>query len=316
MNTFKALNSLSILPLLFLALGCARSGAVKEEEAKTDEMLFPKELVSFVAYDKNPIFTGTGANTWDEKIRERGFILKEDDGYHMWYTGYREETKSTAGMALGYATSADGINWTRYEGNPIFTENWVEDMMVVKHDSLYYMFAEGRNDVAHMLTSRDKIRWRDHGSLQIKQKNGEPLTPGPYGTPCVYIEGDVWHLFYERDDLGIWHATSTDVKTWTNQQDEPVIKMGPEEYDKFGVAMNQVIRHGDNYYAYYHGTSTEDWSDWNTNVAVSKDLNEWKKFPGNPLLKENKSSGILVPDGGHYRLYTMHDKVQLHFSRE
>lgn len=315
MSTFN-LSKFFIPVFLWLGLlSCSKPSAVKEDKTITDEALFPSELVSFVAYDKNPLFSGTGGDTWDEKIRERGFILREDDGYHMWYTGYREKTQKDVGMALGYATSPDGITWTRHPGNPIFNESWVEDMIVVKHDSLYYMFAEGRNDVAHMLTSRDKIHWQDHGSLMIRRTDGQPLSPGPYGTPCVYIEGNVWHLFYERDDLGIWHATSTDVKTWTNVQDEPVIKMGPEAYDKFGVAMNQVIRHGDYYYGYYHGTSTEDWSDWNTNIAVSKDLNEWQKYSGNPLLNENKSSGIVVPDGHRYRLYTMHDKVQLHFQK-
>jgi predicted GH43/DUF377 family glycosyl hydrolase len=139
------------------------------------------------------------------------------------------------------------------------------------------------------------------------------LTPGPYGTPTVFIEKGVWYLFYERNDDGIWVATSTDLKVWKNLQDEPVIRKGPEPYDKFGVAVNQIIRYGDYYYAYYHGTPTEDWSVWNTNVAVSKDLVVWAKYAANPILEENKSSGILVYDGTQYRLYTMHEKVNLHF---
>ncbi|MEX2235115.1 MAG: glycosylase, partial [Cyclobacteriaceae bacterium] len=92
-----------------------------------------------------------------------------------------------------------------------------------------------------------------------------------------------------------------------------VIKKGPESYDKFGVALNQIIRYGDYYYAYYHGTPTEDWSVWNTDVAASKDLIVWTKFPENPILEENKSSGIMVHDGTQYRLYTMHNNVNLHF---
>ncbi|HET7178383.1 MAG TPA: glycosylase, partial [Chryseosolibacter sp.] len=263
-------------------------------------------------YEKNPVFTGTGGDTWDEKIRERGYILREEDGYHMWYTGYREKTQDDMKM-LGYATSPDGITWTRYKDNPIFTDSWVEDMMVIRHDSLYYMFAEGRNDIAHMLTSRDKIHWTDHGSLQIKQTNGEPLTPGPYGTPTVFIEGDVWYLFYERNDQGVWVATSADLREWKNVQDTPVLSMGPEAYDKFGVAVNQVIKRDGHYYAYYHGTPEKDWSVWNTNVAVSDDLIHWKKYSSNPILEDNKSSAILVDDGTRYRLYSMHDSVQLHF---
>jgi hypothetical protein len=59
----------------------------------------------------------------------------------MWYTGHLKDNSGQA-LALGYATSPNGLVWTRYEGNPIYNQNWVEDMMVLKHDSLYYMFAE------------------------------------------------------------------------------------------------------------------------------------------------------------------------------
>lgn len=300
-----------IVAVAAIAGACSKPGSTAEAESGDGNDLFPDELVSFREYGKNPVFTGTGTDTWDEKIRERGYILREEDGYHMWYTGYREKTQDEIKL-LGYATSPDGIVWTRYKGNPIFTGSWVEDMMVIKHDSLYYMFAEGRNDIAHMLTSPDKIHWTDHGSLQIKQTNGEPLTPGPYGTPTVFIQGDVWYLFYERNDEGVWVATSRDHRVWKNVQDTPVLTMGPEAYDKFGVAVNQVIRHNGHYYAYYHGTPEKDWSVWNTDVAVSDDLIHWKKYPSNPILEENKSSAILVNDGTRYRLYSMHDSVQLH----
>lgn len=301
-----------VLLTAFLAMGCDRPSTTTSETKTSEEEVFPDELVSFSAYENNPIFTGTGTGTWDRNIRERGYILKEDDGYHMWYTGFRGDIKDPV-MTLGYATSKDGIEWTRYANNPIFTESWVEDMIVIRHDSLYYMFAEGRNDIAHLLTSRDKIKWTDHGSLDIRQTNGQPLSPGPYGTPTVYIEADVWHLYYERNDEGIWLATSKDLKQWRNVQDEPVIAKGPEKYDKFGVALNQIVKYGDRYYGYYHGTPTEDWSEWNTNAVVSEDLVHWRKYKNNPILEENKSSGILIHDGDRYRLYTMHDVVQLHF---
>ncbi|MEP6596304.1 MAG: hypothetical protein ABJA71_10175, partial [Ginsengibacter sp.] len=303
-------NARYILILVFLAMAC-NNPAPQSKDSKTEPALFPSEMVNFIPYKDNPIFSGTGSNTWDEEIRERGYILKEDDGYHLWYTGYRN-TGDTM-RYLGYATSPDGIKWTRYKDNPLFRGSWVEDMMVIKSDSLYYMFAEGLNDIAHMLTSGDKIHWKDHGSLQIRSTNGQPLTPGPYGTPTVWIENGIWYLFYERNDDAIWLATSKDTKVWTNVQDEPVLKKGPEAYDKFGVALNQIIKYKGAYYGYYHATAFKDWDEWSTNVAVSKDLVNWKKYDLNPIMKENKSSGILVHDGLQYRLYTMHPQVCVHF---
>lgn len=309
---FPGKDLLSLILLAVLVISCSKPSPVKEEDSAKEEDLFPDELIAFTPYEKNPVFTGTGGNTWDEVIRERGYILRESGGYHLWYTGYRKDAADTTRM-LGYATSPDGLVWTRYQNNPLLKGTWIEDMMVIKSDSVYYMFAEGSKDVAHMLTSTDKIHWNDQGSLKIRYTNGQPLTPGPYGTPTVFIEDGVWYLFYERDDNGIWLASSRDLKEWTNLQDEPVIEKGPETYDKFGVAVNQVIKYRGLYYAYYHGTAFEDWSVWSTNIAVSKNLRDWEKYSLNPILKEDKSSGILVHDGSGYRLYTMHAAVEVHF---
>jgi predicted GH43/DUF377 family glycosyl hydrolase len=186
-------------------------------------------------------------------------------------------------------------------------------MMVLKHEGTYYMFAEGKDDIAHMLTSTDRIHWVEHGPLDIRKKNGLPISSGPYGTPTVWLEDGVWYLFYERGDLGIWLATSNDRKIWTNKQDDPVLQIGPEEYDKYGVAFNQIIKHKGKYYAYYHATEYEDWHEWTSCVAISDDLIHWKKYSENPIQRENKSSPILVHDGAQYRLYTMHDQVVVHF---
>jgi hypothetical protein len=294
-----------------LFISCCSIGCGTTETKKTNgEPDFPEELVHFVSYNKNPVFSGTDTTTWDQHIRERGYILKEDSVYHMWYNGYTDIDDE---KHLGYATSPDGYSWKRYEGNPIYSSGWVEDMCVIKSDSLYYMFAEGRGDTAHLLTSPDRIHWTERGNLDIRQTNGTSITPGSYGTPAVWKENGIWYLFYERGDLGIWLATSKDIKVWTNVQDEPVIKLGPGAYDKYGVAMNQVIKYKDRYYGYYHATAYADWREWSTNVAVSEDLIHWKKYPGNPIVGENKSSGIMIQDGKRYRLYTMHDKVNVHF---
>lgn len=279
---------------------------------------FPRELVEFKPYTGNPIFTAAGPGHWDVKIRERGWILYEPPTkpndkplYRLWYTGYdgtREGVKS-----LGYATSSDGIQWQRHPKNPIYAEHWIEDITVIKHGELFVMFAEGRDDQAQQLESRDGITWKRIGQLDVRLKNDKPIEPGPYGTPSIWFEEGTWYLFYERRDAGVWLATSKDRKVWRNVQDEPVLVPGPAEHELNLIAMNQIIKHGGKYYALYHG-SKQGSSLWGTNIAVSDDLIHWKKYARNPLfpIETNKSSGIFVPDGRGFRLYTMHDKVQLH----
>jgi hypothetical protein len=273
---------------------------------------FPPELVRFVPYRANPIFKGAPGQ-WDTFIRERGWVLREEGLWKLWYTGY-ERKDST--RLLGYATSTDGIAWTRYPGNPLVRDHWVEDMIVVKHEGTYFMFAEGLHDRAQLLTSKDGIAWERRGTLDIRQKDGRPIADGPFGTPTAWHEKGLWHLCYERSDLGIWLATSPDLKVWTNVQDEPVMKPGPDDYDKDQVAFNQVLKYKGRYFAFYHGCANTGPLArlWSTAVATSTDLIHWDKYPANPLqpIRQNKSSGIVIPDREQFRLYTMHPEVNLH----
>jgi sucrose-6-phosphate hydrolase SacC (GH32 family) len=278
---------------------------------------FPKEMVEFVAYENNPVFKGTGQDTWDRIIRERGFILNDNGTYKLWYTGYNGA--DTVIKYLGYATSPDGISWTRHGKNPVFNEKWTEDMFVFIENNKYIMYAEGRNDVAHILISEDGFNWQEQGDIKILTTKGDTL-PGPYGTPAVWRENNLWYLFYERNDDAIWLAVSNNQKTWVNFQDEPVLKRGPEDYDSGAVAANQIIKFKGKYYMFYHGTSDASWADpgasslWTSNVAMSEDLYHWTKFPGNPIVEGDHSSPVLVPDGDKFRLYTMHPEIWLYFA--
>lgn len=305
----KNTTQLFVLTILIVSISCQRNKKTSSEN-KLDK--FPSEMVSFSPYSGNPVFSGTGTDTWDKKIRERGYILYEDGIYKMWYSGYNPDLARP--KFLGYATSTDGINWERYSDKPIFTEKWVEDMIVVKYEGVYYMYAEGDGDVAHLLTSPNGIEWEEQGDLTLLTTKGDTI-PGPYGTPTVWIENGKWYLFYERDDLSIWLATSDNKLTWQNIQDDAVIALGPDSYDIAAVAANQVVKYKNRYYIYYHATDRIDWQHpsspvkWTSNVAMSTDLIHWEKYPGNPFVDGDYSSPILVFDHKKPSLYTMHPAV-------
>jgi len=252
-----------------------------------------------------------GPGHWDLKIRERGWILREGDRWHLWYTGY-DGTREGLKM-LGHATSADGLTWKRDPANPLDREHWIEDMMVVRDGDRYLMFAEGRGDQAHWFASADGVHWKRQGTLDIRLADGQPIPAGPFGTPTVWREEDgTWNLMYERRDQGAWLARSADLKVWTNVQDEPVLRPGPDPYDREMIAVNQVIRRDGRYYAYYHGSGdAQPPRKWTTSVAMSKDRIHWTKYPGNPIVHGDRSSGMVVPlPDASLRLYTMHDRVE------
>lgn len=273
---------------------------------------FPNDLVNFKSVRAEPVFVGAGAGKWDAKIRERGWILHERDRYRMWYTGY--DGSKTGTRLLGYASSKDGLNWKRRE-TPLLADVWVEDMIVLKHEGRYLMFAEGRGDQAQLLTSADGLKWIRKGELDVRLANGKPIPVGSFGTPTVYFENGLFNLFYERRDAGVWLARSKDLKVWRNVSDEPVLSPGPAQYDKLMIAMNQIVKRDGWYYAYYHGTgSATKPRDWCSAVAASRDLIHWTKYKKNPLqpVEQNKSSGIIVGSGRTLRFYTMHDRVDVH----
>jgi beta-1,2-mannobiose phosphorylase / 1,2-beta-oligomannan phosphorylase len=301
------MNRRAVLVVHFLLL----SSGLRSDRARAQDALAGTIRVEVA--QETPLFEGR-AGAWDSKIRERGWILRDGDSWRLWYTGYNPDQQPPM-MKLGLATSADGLHWTRTSDHPLISDFWVEDMMVVRHDESYLMFAEGFQDQAQLLESTDGTQWHRIGTLDVRLTNGQPIPPGPFGTPTAFLSDGVWHLYYERRDAGIWLATSTDLKTWTNIQDEPVIVPGPGQYDSLMIAMNQVVRADDRYLAVLHGTgSPARPREWSTTLAESRDLIHWTKRPENPLRppSENKSSGQLVHDGTGWRLYTMHDHVHVH----
>jgi hypothetical protein len=287
-----------LLPALALAAGPAAAGE------------FPRRLVAWEPLEGNPVFRGGGDGAWDRKIRERGYILPEGGTYHLWYSGYNDARSRRC--LLGHATSSDGLHWERDPANPVFAGSWTEDVFVLQpqRGGRLLMVAEGEGDVAHQLVSADGRRWTDLGSLDVRNADGAPIGPGPYGTPTVWLEDGTYYLFYERGDQGVWLATSKDRRVWTNVQDQPVLAMGPEPYDRAAVAVNQVVKRGGVYYAFYHANAYRPWKDWSSCVARSHDLVHWEKYPGNPIVKDNCSSPILVATPEGDRLYTMHPEVR------
>jgi hypothetical protein len=69
----------------------------------------------------SPVFTGSGVSgDWDSGYSSRATVVRvNDDLYEMWYSG----GTTTVDYGIGYATSADGITWTRDASNPIFDKN-------------------------------------------------------------------------------------------------------------------------------------------------------------------------------------------------
>ena len=294
-------------------------------KARGEGPVVPRELVAFGPPSAEPLFAGGGADAWDRDLRERGWILRHRGRWHLWYTGSNPDRDPV--RRLGHATSGDGLNWTRFAG-PLLPGRWVEDVCVARVGGpdgsgaeTFRMVAEGEHDIAHLLASRDLLSWRPCGSLDIRLASGVAIPDGPRGTPTLWFDRGLWHLYYERRDEGVWLATSRDCRTFTNVSDEPVLGCGPDVYDRHGIAIDQIVRFDGRWYAYYHASPDPARQTWQTCLAASDDLIRWEKWAGNPVMPVDpahpkRSSATLIHDGERLRLYTTHPDVRVRFSTE
>ena len=69
--------------------------------------------------NSDPILAGAGAGAWDE-IVWAPFVVVQDDSWILVYHGDPISNRNTLDIGIGWATSDDGINWTRPE-SPIMT---------------------------------------------------------------------------------------------------------------------------------------------------------------------------------------------------
>jgi len=144
---------------------------------------------------------------WEKAALMCPSVLRDGDGvYHLWYSGGERYEPD----AIGYATSADGVNWTRVGDEPVLRPgergSWEADRVAGAHvfsaeDWLYaaYIgFAHGFEDSAiGIARSRDGVSWERHASNPVVSRGaaGEFDSINVY-KPFVVVEGDEWRLWF------------------------------------------------------------------------------------------------------------------------
>ena len=124
---------------------------------------------SWTKHSSNPVLTIGSSGKWDEAGVGAPSVIKDGSTYKMWFGG----SDVAQWWQIGYATSTDGISWTKYASNPVvtygFSGSWnawgVDAPSVVKDSSTYHMLyigLDGSNvgsiGYAH---STDGISWTE-----------------------------------------------------------------------------------------------------------------------------------------------------------
>ena len=219
---YQAFSSTAQRVLIAVAVCCLLAAAGQSSIADDTAIgggVWQVAPVCWTAHPANPVLSPGPPGAWDEHIRERMWVIYHGGRFHGWYGGWKGEyDKSTPNLVhLGYATSEDGVRWTKHANNPVFTRRWVEDVCVVKLGDTYYLYGEDETEnktMIHLLTSTDGVQWTARGNV-LEKTAGSAWEGGWVGTPVVWREPNRWCMLYEGGppgDVGL--ATSADGVHW------------------------------------------------------------------------------------------------------
>ncbi|MBI2883517.1 MAG: hypothetical protein HYY11_06385 [Candidatus Methylomirabilis oxyfera] len=175
-------------------------------------------------WQKYGVVLDVGASgMWDATSVAFPFVVKDEIGkYHMWYGG----RTSTASYDIGYATSWDGISWSRDPANPVLRKSdlgadYVLDPSVL-YDSTLHQFDMWFNarlptgsEVYHA-TSSDGVTWSSPQPIAFNPSTA--LSVSLY-TLEVKLEADSSYTMYFASGVGrfdVYKSTSQDGLSWTS----------------------------------------------------------------------------------------------------
>jgi predicted GH43/DUF377 family glycosyl hydrolase len=232
-----------------------------------------------------PVLTAT-PGSWDSVVVFSPMVIRENGQYKMWYAGGKDDFNNK----IGYATSPDGINWTKYADNPILSpdELWEKDAAgnhyVIHTESGYQMWYFGgintwlSSGAIGYATSLDGITWvkdTDHNPVLTKGNTGEWDNSLVWAPRVLNLFGKhyMWYSGMDTDNhrrVGL--ATSVDGGiTWTKCAINPVLNPTPSTWDAYLVQDGFVMLRGNTLHMWYTGVQSSSGGRFKIGHATSMD---------------------------------------------
>jgi predicted GH43/DUF377 family glycosyl hydrolase len=179
-----------------------------------------------------PVLRRGQANEWNSAFVSPGTVIKEDGIFKMWFfSGDRRRESGSLTfidyrLAIGYATSADGIDWT------IYNDPGTTDPPYQFSDPVLYPSSPGRWD------------------------SEITIFPSVVPTDSGY---EMWYCGASTDNYGpqgtrVGHATSSDGIEWTKSEDNPMLAVswyGNTARQFWGLLFPNVVAMDDGYMMWY-----------------------------------------------------------------
>jgi hypothetical protein len=151
-----------------------------------------------------PVISLGEAGSWESKDVWYPKVVVVGGIFYMLYGGH-----AASGGAIGLATSADGISWKKFSGNPVLIHgtgsdpdaNGVNPAGFTYKDGIFYLMFGGEASTGKLTlslaTSTDCLVWSKHQGNPVLGP-GEPLSWDGYvraGGALRYAKG-AWHYWY------------------------------------------------------------------------------------------------------------------------
>jgi hypothetical protein len=250
--------------------------------------------LAWTKHVSNPVLLPGTTGSWDEDTVDHASVIYADGLYRMWYIG--NGVDAFEAFRIGYATSPDGVMWTKYAGNPVLDlgppgsmdDEEVFHPWVIYEGGLYRMWYNGRDGSTQRIlyaSSPDGITWTKFTAHPMLEAGA----PGSWddkdlGPLCVVASGALYHMWYSgwdslEENFAIGHAVSSDGLDWTKTTwINPVLTQGNEgSWDDSLIAVPIVLLEGGAFRMWYAGT---DGGIWQTGHATAPDLTDVPEEPG------------------------------------
>ena len=257
-------------------------GTSPDEVALPIEVATSRDGVHFQPFDNGTpapnddyVLLRDSKTSWDSGSLETPTVLfDESDGkFKMWYSASKQlsdESERFRTFKIGYAESADGVHWTKYNdprttdderarSDPVLGprtdrgELFVADPSVIKDGRVYKMWFSVATPKAVTIAyaeSGDGVHWRRRDKPVMRASRGEGYVNGP-AVLKTHNRYEMW--YYAGNQPGVFTAVSQDGVQWTKRG--RAIPLGPDgSWDHLEASSPTVaVAHGA-YYLYYTGS--------------------------------------------------------------
>ena len=218
------------------------------------------------------VVLGPRKETGWEDVINRPFVLKREDGYHMWYTGQVKPGAKDGHSWIGYATSPDGVTWKRMSDKPVlsFDQPWELNIAVMcpsviwdEQTKLFQMWYSGGEqnepNAVGYATSPDGLTWTKCAANPVFSAEPKNWWEKHKVAGVQVIKTKDWYLMfyigYETEPLArICLARSKDgITNWQRHPANPIVFPGKDKWDHDACYKPYAIFDGTKWLLWYNG---------------------------------------------------------------